>query len=132
MPGIKTDDHVSERLLSIDWGKPDSARQTRTPAQPRPARDLRGCNVCVQIDEVFHQINAYRALIDAEVAGEGLLARSLICQANAIFNQAFVNLERRHGFLKVFVDAPVGARNAEDITDLVIEEVLALQNILDA
>ena len=66
--------------------------------------------------------------------GEGLLARSLISQANAIFNEAFVNLEKRFGFAKVYVDGPVAGnqRAGEDITDLVIEEVLALQNILDA
>ena len=127
MPVIKTDDKVSERLLSIDWGQP-SARQR---AAAQPARELKGLDVCVRIDEVFHHINAYRALIEAEVAGEGLLARSLISQANAIFNQAFVNLEKRHGFSKVFVDGPV-AHRGEDITELVIDEVLAMQNILDA
>ena len=132
MPGTKTDDKVSERLLSIDWGQP-SARQ-RAAALPEPARDLKGLEVSVRIDEVFHHINAYRALIEAEVSGEGLLARSLITQANAIFNQAFVNLEKRHGFAKVYVDGPVtkDRRNAEDVTELVIAEVLALQNILDA
>lgn len=130
MPGIKTDDKVSERLLSIDWGQP-SARQK---AVAQPARDLKGLEVSVRIDEVFQHINAYRALIEAEVAGEGLLARSLIAQANAIFNEAFVNLEKRHGFAKVYVDGPVASekRRAEDITEIVIEEVLALQNILDA
>jgi hypothetical protein len=131
MPGIKTDDHVSERLLSIDWGKPDSNRQPEIPAQDPPPRDLKGRCVCVRIDEVFHHISAYRALIDAEVEAEGLLARSLIAQANAVFNQAFVNLEKRHGFSKVFVDAPVGARNIDDITGLVIQEVHALQRMLD-
>lgn len=128
MPSIKTDDKVSERLLSIDWGKPDSERM---PAAV-PERDLKGATVSVRIDEVFHHINAYRALIESDATGEGLLARSLISQANAIFNQAFVNLEKRHAFAKVYVDAPVGARNAEDITDLVIAEVLAMQNILNA
>jgi hypothetical protein len=131
MPVIKTDDKISERLLSIDWGQP-SAR-LRAAANAAPPRDLRGVEVSVRIDEVFQHINAYRALIDAEVAGEGLLARSLISQANAIFNEAFVNLEKRYGFSKVYVDAPASARRSnEDITDLVIEEVLALQNILDA
>lgn len=135
MPGIKTDDKISERLLSIDWGQP-SARQRalRESNRNQPVRDLKGCEVSVRIDEVFHHINAYRALVEAEVQGEGLLARSLISQANAIFNEAFVNLEKRHGFSKVFVDGPVKNDRAgtEDITDLVIEEVLALQNILDA
>jgi hypothetical protein len=131
MPGIKHDEKVSERLLSIDWGQPSARARKVAVAQPR---DLKGREVSVRIDEVFHHINAYRALIEAEVQGEGLLARSLISQANAIFNQAFVNLEKRHGFSKVFVDGPVAqARHAaEDITDLVIEEVLAMQNILDA
>jgi hypothetical protein len=130
MPVIKTDDKVSERLLSIDWGQP-SARQR---AANQPARELKGLEVCVRIDEVFHHINAYRALIEAEVQGEGLLARSLISQANAIFNQAFVNLEKRHGFSKVYVDGPVASERhaGEDITELVIDEVLAMQNILDA
>ena len=103
MAVIKTDDKVSERLLSIDWGQP-SARQ-RAIANAAPVRNLRGLEVCVRIDEVFQHINAYRALVEAEVAGEGLLARSLISQANAIFNEAFVNLEKRHGFSKVYVDA---------------------------
>jgi hypothetical protein len=128
MPTIRTDGKASERLLSIDWGQPDSRRR-----EPVQHRDLTATNVCVRIDEVFHHINAYRALIDAEVAGEGLLARSLINQANAIFNQAFINLEARHKFAKVFVDAPVNSREGTtDITDLVIEEVLSLQNILDS
>jgi hypothetical protein len=130
MPVFKTDDKVSERLLSIDWGQPSARLRA---AANQPVRELKGLEVCVRIDEVFHHINAYRALIEAEVQGEGLLARSLISQANAIFNQAFVNLEKRHGFAKVYVDAPVASgRKTEDITDLVIEEVLALQNILDA
>ncbi|MCA8919829.1 MAG: hypothetical protein KDB68_11525 [Planctomycetes bacterium] len=132
MPGIKTNDKVSERLLSIDWGQP-SARQ-RAAKDTAPVRNLKGLEVSVRIDEVFHHINAYRALVEAEVQGEGLLARSLISQANAIFNEAFVNLEKRFGFAKVYVDGPVAGnqRAGEDITDLVIEEVLALQNILDA
>ncbi|MBX3459409.1 MAG: hypothetical protein KF696_05475 [Planctomycetes bacterium] len=125
MPTIKTDNQVSERLLNIDWGKPDSGRLT-------PQRDLRGATVAVRIDEVFHHINAYRALVESDAAPEGLLARSLIAQANAIFNQAFVNLEQRHGFAKVFVDPPTGATGLEDITDLVIAEVKTMQNILDA
>lgn len=124
MHGIKTDDHVSERLLTIDWGKPDSERK---PAAPQ--RELAGSTVSVRIDEVFHNINAYRAMLDSG-SSEGLLARSLIAQANAIFNQAFLNLEQRHRFMKVYVNAPVGSRY-EDVTDLVIEEVRALQNILD-
>jgi hypothetical protein len=124
MHGIKTDDHVSERLLSIDWGKPDSERN---PAAPQ--RELAGCTVSVRIDEVFHSINAYRAMLE-HGSSEGLLARSLIAQANAIFNQAFLNLEQRHRFHKFYVGAPVRSRY-EDVTDLVIEEVRALQNILD-
>jgi hypothetical protein len=127
MPGTKTEGKTSHRLLSIDWGQKDSTRNPKVNQQ----RDLTGRQVCVRIDEVFHHINAYRALVDAD-AGEGLLARSLISQANAIFNQAFVNLEARHKFSKVYVDGPVGGREGvEDITDLVIEEVLAMQNILE-
>lgn len=133
MPGIKTDDKISDRLLSIDWGQPSARQRAAAAARAAQApRDLTGLNVSVKIDEVFQHINAYRALVDAEI-NDGLLARSLISQANAIFNEAFVNLERRHGFKKVYVDAPVGKDpNIEDITELVIEEVLALQNILDA
>jgi hypothetical protein len=133
MSGIKTDDHVSERLLSIDWGKPPSGRQNWVKPSERNAvvRDLKGKNVSVKIDEVFENINAYRALIEAEISQEGLLARSLISQANAIFNQAFVGLEKAHGFVKVYVDVPAGDHLSEDITDLVIEEVIRLQNILD-
>lgn len=132
MPGIKTDQKISDRLLSIDWGQPSARLRANQNATPE-TRDLTGLNVSVKIDEVFQHINAYRALVDAEVTGEGLLARSLISQANAIFNEAFVNLEKRHGFKKVYVDAPVGKDpNIADVTELVIEEVLALQNILDA
>lgn len=133
MPGFKTDEKVSDRLLSIDWGQPSARlRKLRNSNRARPPRDLTGVNVSVRIDEVFKHINAYRALVEAEIVGAGLLARSLIAQANAIFNEAFINLEKRHGFKKVYVDAPVGDHNAEDVTDLVIEEVLVLQNILDA
>jgi hypothetical protein len=124
MPGIKTDDHISERLLTIDWGKPDSERR-----QAAPQPDLAGRNVSVRIDEVFQSINAYRALID--VAESSLLTRSLISQANAIFNQAFINLEQRHHFAKVYVDPPLGNHDSVDITDFVVDEVRALQNILD-
>lgn len=132
MPGIKTDDKISERLLSIDWGQPDSGRAPRV-SDRQPAVSLAGKAVSVRIDEVFQHINAYRALVETETSAEGLLARSLISQANAVFNQAFVNLEKAHGFAKVYVDAPVGEhRNAVDITEMVIAEVLALQNILDA
>lgn len=133
MSGIKTDDHVSERLLSIDWGKPPSGRQNWIqPSERKPViRDLKGKNVSVKIDEVFENINAYRALIEAEISQEGLLARSLISQANAIFNQAFVTLEKAHGFAKVYVDVPVGEHLSEDITDIVIDEVIRLQNILN-
>lgn len=129
MSAVKSENAVSERLLNIDWGKPDSTRQ----AAVAPQRDLRGKNVCCRIDEVFQHINAYRAIIDAGITSESLLAKSLISQANAIFNEAFVNLERRHAFARVFVDAPLGNRNgAEDITDLVVQEVAALQNILNS
>lgn len=129
MPAVKSDNAVSERLLNINWGKPDSNRQPAV----APQRDLRGKNVCCRIDEVFQHINAYRAIIDAGVTTESLLAKSLISQANAIFNEAFVNLERRYAFARVFVDAPLGARNgAEDITEIVIQEITALQNILSS
>ncbi|MDC1141588.1 hypothetical protein OAU50_00730 [Planctomycetota bacterium] len=133
MSGIKTDAQVSERLLAIDWGKPPSGRQNWIQPSERNAvvRDLKGKNVSVKIDEVFENINAYRALIEAEISQEGLLARSLISQANAIFNQAFVALEKAFGFAKVYVDAPAGEHLSEDITELVIEEVIRLQNILD-
>ncbi|MBX3473441.1 MAG: hypothetical protein KF754_03595 [Planctomycetes bacterium] len=129
MPAIKTDAQVSERLLSIDWGQQPSGRQ----AVAAPAPELRGKSVSVRIDEVFQNINAYRALVDAGIAADGMLARSLVSQANAIFNQAFVNLESRFGFTRVFVDAPLASeqRGAVDITELVIAEVVSLQNILN-
>ncbi len=132
MPAIKTDNQISERLLSIDWGHQASDRQAAVaPAQPLP--ELRGHCVSVRIDEVFQHINAYRALVEAGIAADGMLARSLVSQANAIFNQAFVNLESRHGFTKVYVDAPLSHDhpNAKDITELVIAEVAGLQNILN-
>ncbi len=130
MPAIKTDNQVSERLLSIEWGQTASDRQ---PAVAAPAPDLRGKTVSVRIDEVFQHINAYRALVEAGVSADGMLARSLTSQANAIFNQAFVNLESRFGFTKVFVDAPLNHEhpNAADITSIVIAEVISLQNILN-
>lgn len=130
MPAIKTDKQVSERLLSIDWGQQTSDRQ---PTVAAPLPDLRGKSVSVRIDEVFSHINAYRALVEAGIAADGMLARSLVSQANAIFNQAFVNLESRLGFTRVFVDSPLAAenRNASDITELVIAEVVSLQNILN-
>lgn len=130
MPAIKTDTQVSERLLSIDWGQQSSDRQAAVAA---PAPDLRGKAVSVRIDEVFQHINAYRALVEAGVAADGMLARSLTSQANAIFNQAFVNLESRLGFTKVYVDAPLahGHKGASDITEIVIAEVISLQNILN-
>lgn len=130
MPAIKTDNQVSERLLSIEWGQQPSNRQ---PAVAEPAPDLRGKSVSVRIDEVFAHINAYRALVDAGIAADGMLARSLTSQANAIFNQAFVNLEQRFGFHKVYVDAPLTHEHpgAADITEIVIAEVISLQNILN-
>ena len=80
MPAIKSDQQVSERLLSIDWGQAPSERR---PAVAQPAVDLRGQSVCVRIDEVFQHINAYRALIESGIAADGMLARSLTSQANA-------------------------------------------------
>ncbi len=132
MPAIKTENQISERLLSIDWGQQASDRQAAV-APAQPVIELRGHTVCVRIDEVFQHINAYRALVEAGIAADGMLARSLVSQANAIFNQAFVNLESRHGFTKVFVDAPLthDHPNAKDITELVIAEVTSLQNILN-
>lgn len=133
MPAIKTDDKVSERLLSIDWGQQPSDRQQAVPAAAPALGDLRGATVSVRIDDVFHAINAYRAFVDAGVPNTGMLARSLIAQANAIFSQALVNLESRFGFSRVF-HAPLvhGQTGATDITDIVIEEVDRLQNILKA
>jgi hypothetical protein len=134
MPAIKTDDKVSERLLSIDWGQPPSERRPAVSAAAKPAPQLKGATVSVRIDEVFHHINAYRAMLEADVPRESMLARSLIAQSNAVFNQAFVNLESRYEFSRVFADAPLAQPRpgVADITDLVIDEVMSLQTILNA
>lgn len=134
MPAVKTDDKVSERLLSIDWGQPPSERRAAVSAPVKPALQLaKGATVSVRIDEVFQHINAYRAMIEADVPRESMLARSLVAQANAVFNQAFVNLESRYAFARVFVDSPLAhpRPGVSDITDIVIDEVLSLQNILN-
>ena len=133
MPAIKTDDKVSERLLSIDWGQPPSERRAAVSAPLKPLPSLKGATVSVRVDEVFQHINAYRAMIEADVPRESMLARSLVAQANAVFNQAFVNLESRFAFARVFADAPLAPARpgVADITDIVIDEVLSLQSILN-
>lgn len=132
MAAIKTEGHTSERLLSIDWGKPPSGRQTVIPEAPPFVPT--SAKVRVRIDEVFAHINAYRALVDTGISHDGLLASSLIGQANALFNQAFLNLKTRYGLETVFVDPPLSAQedSIEDVTELVVHEVLRLQNILGA
>jgi hypothetical protein len=131
MPAIKTDREISERLLSIDWGQEDSLRQV---AAATELPEVRGQSVRLRVDEVFGRINAYRALRELGVAGAGLLGRSLISQANAVFNAACVALEERLGFTRVYVDPPLGSPQAtlQDITDLVIAEINAMQNLLDS
>lgn len=126
MAAIKTDKQVSERLLNIDWGQPPSDRM---PAVAAP--DVRGMAVAVRIDEVFQNINAYQAMLGAGVPQESMLGRSLVAQANAIFNQACVNLEQRMGFSRVFVASPVHQPRDVDITPQVIDEVISLQRILN-
>lgn len=132
MPVIKTDDKISERLLSIDWGQQQSDRMPAPAAAPQPVVELRNAAVTVRIDEVFHNINAYRAFMESGISRESMLAKSLISQANAIFNQAFVNLESRHGFARVYMDVPMERAKSgmTDITELAVEEVLSLQSIL--
>lgn len=128
MPTIKSNAEISERLLSIDWGQ-ESARQRKADQE---VPDVKGQDVQVRVDEVFSHINAYRAIVEAGVAQDGMLARSLIQQANAVFNDAFANLERQMGFRRVFVDSPVGNKsNITDITEWVINEVESLQSILE-
>ncbi|HRJ78125.1 MAG: hypothetical protein HPKKFMNG_01828 [Planctomycetes bacterium] len=129
MPAIKSDAKQSERLLNIDWGQPPSGRQQPVAAAQAPAR--LSTQVRVRIDDVFAQINAYRAIVDSGINTESLLAQSLISQANAIFNQAFMNLQAIYGFESVFADTPVEHANIDDVTDLVIAEVLKLQSILN-
>lgn len=123
MPPVKTDKQASERLLNIDWGQAPSGRQ-------EPAKLT--ANVRVRIDDVFAHINAYRAIVDSGLNSESLLAQSLISQANAIFNQAFLNLQSLHGIEAVYADAPVHHAHMDDATDLVIAEVVKLQNIINA
>ncbi|KAA0209639.1 hypothetical protein EDM80_14430 [bacterium] len=129
MPAIKSDAKQSERLLNIDWGQPQSGRQQPVAAAQAPAK--LSAQVRVRIDDVFAQINAYRAIVDSGINTESLLAQSLISQANAIFNQAFMNLQAIHGFETVYADTPVEHANIDDVTDLVIAEVLKLQSILN-
>ena len=130
MSAIKTDTHASERLLTIDWGQPPSGRQNPIADAKAPAKLT--AQVRVRIDDVFTHINAYRAIVDSGINNESLLANSLISQANAIFNQAFLNLQAIYGFETVFADAPIEhANSSDDITDLVIAEVLKLQSIVN-
>ena len=122
MSAIKSDQQQSERLLNIDWGQAPSNRQ---PAARQPAQ------VSVRVDDVFAKINAYRAIVDGGINSESLLAQSLISQANAIFNQAFLNLQAIYGFDTVFADGPINhSADIEDVTDLVIAEVQKLQTII--
>ena len=90
--------------------------------------------VSVRVDEIFQHITAFRALVDNGIPEESLLGRSLRAQTNAVFNQAFFNLQARYGFAEAFVDAPLGEVNdgkpTMDITDVAISEVLRLQRII--
>jgi len=87
--------------------------------------------VSVRIDEVFAEIRPYRALIDGQVKGGSMLGRSLLAQANAIFNTAFLNLQVEFGFTQVLCDAPLAAPSPDhdDITDWAIAEVKRLQRL---
>lgn len=129
MSAIKTDQQVSDRLLQIDWGQPPSGRHDSIAAAPPRAPIT--TDVRVRLDEVFQHINAYRALVDSNAATDGLLARSLINQANAIFNQAVLNLQTRFNVETVYVDGPLNEadQTLDDITDWLIHEVQVLQNV---
>ena len=87
--------------------------------------------VTVRIDEVFAEIRPYRALVDGQVAGASMLGRSLLAQANAIFNTAFLNLQAEFGFTQIFCDTPGAPASAEmdDVTEWAIAEVRRLQRL---
>ena len=87
----------------------------------------------VKIDEVFSHITAFRAIVDNGIPETSLLGRSLRAQANAIFNQAFFNLQARLGFAEIYIDTPGNVERQgklDDITEVVVHEVLRLQRIL--
>lgn len=129
MAATKTDRQVSERLLNIDWGQPPSGRLD--PVSPAPARAPITTDVRVRLDEVFQHINAYRALVDANASANGMLARSLVNQANAIFNQAVLNLQTRFGIETVYLDGPLNPADPalDDITAWLVREVQTLQSL---
>ncbi|MCC6575460.1 MAG: hypothetical protein IT462_16910 [Planctomycetes bacterium] len=130
MPATKTERQVSERLLTIDWGQPPSGRHDAIAGAP--ARAPITTDVRVRLDEVFQHINAYRALVDSAAPVDGLLARSLVNQANAIFNQGVLNLQKRFNIETVYVDGPLNEadQSLDDITAWLVHEVQALQNVV--
>ncbi len=129
MPATKTERQISERLLNINWGQPPSARQEAVADAPMRAPIT--TDVRVRLDEVFQHINAYRALVDSGASVDGMLARSLVNQANALFNQAVLNLQTRFNVETVYVDGPLNEADQalDDITGWLIREVQTLQQV---
>lgn len=91
--------------------------------------------VTLRIDEVFASIAPYRALTENSIDERSLLGRSLLAQANAIFNTAFLNLQQRIGFVDVYAASPFGDDDDDsaprwDVTSAAVNEVLRLQRLI--
>jgi hypothetical protein len=107
--------------------------EAQAPAAPVAApKALSAPAVSVRIDEVFHQIRAYRAVVENNISENSLLGRSLMAQANAVFNTAFLNLQARFGFIDIYADIPGCDPRPEldDATPFAIGEVLRLQGLI--
>lgn len=129
LPGIAGNLAVALNALESDLSATlVDTYEPETPTAPRTE------SVSVRIDEVFQQIRAYRAVIDNRISENSLLGRSLLAQANAVFNTAFLNLQARFGFIDIYADAPGAARRADmdDATAYAVEEVLRLQGLLSS
>ncbi|MCA8940289.1 MAG: hypothetical protein KDB07_10790 [Planctomycetes bacterium] len=92
--------------------------------------NLDGAPARVQIDQVFRYIAPYAAVIDNKISETSLLGRSLLAQANAVFNTAFLNLQAKLGYSDIYADTVSNDNSYFDITEFAIEEVMRLQRLV--
>lgn len=133
-PAANEEDFDIAASFAVDPAGDAESEPSAAPAQPAMrlvAEQPMTSSVTVRIDEVFAEIRPYRALVDGQISSASMLGRSLLAQANAIFNTAFLNLQSEFGFTQIFCDAPGAAPSPEmdDVTEWAIAEARRLQRL---